>query len=634
MTAPGTPRFRFRAPDGTEVPVGSVEDLSSRLEAGELGPETPLFDAGTGSWARAGDVPVFQFVLEELRAEGRLPEEDEVVVLPDPPPEDPIDPGAAFEPIRHDADARKPLASPTVDPFELHLPLSNPMDPLEGRDPVRGPKPGAVPEPGPDLDREAPDGDREEPAEAEEPGAPSEPWFEDRPFTEAEADPAGRSGGDGDGDRGAEVDADDAPDVDADEEPGPGHAEAPFRPESRTPGKRPEVGTGGAAPTDAPLDPDIDPSPLHAWLTHGPPPPGASDTQARDPGARDRSGEAPEPRPPGRSPGGTPDEGSGIPPTPLAAAADDGRAVQDPGEGPPLEIRTAWEDEVDAEDPRAARLAARRRRRNVRVVAGMIAVAILVVGGAAIFTSARSPGGSTAADPFPAPAPGPSDPDPSLAMEGVTPPAGLEGAAALLWRDLPAQVSGLVDSLRVDAGLPDAPPRDWLGGYYLANAGEFPEVVEFWESYRSFVGRLADQDADLARTAARRAMEAGTRAEFDGLAGADRQRLVVYVAERHEAMRPARTDRFLHLQRTAEAALGLHDFLVENGAAITHSPALGQGVSADPVLEAVTETPAVRREMERHLDRIFEALDRTRGGGQPSLAGLRSELFGSLGRPL
>jgi len=608
MSPPGTPRFRFRAPDGTEVPVGSVEDLSSRLEAGELGPETPLFDAGTGSWARAGDVPVFQFVLEELRAEGRLPEEEEVVVLPDPPPEDPIDPGAAFEPIRHDAQTPTPLASPTVDPFELHLPLSNPMDPLEGRDPVRRSERGTGPEP--EQDPEASDGDREASAESEEsgePDAPSEPWFEDRPFTEAEAEPAPPQ----------------APRT-------PGAA----RPPSGGPPREEEERTEAGASTDAPLDPDIDPSPLHAWLTHGPPPPGAAPPQDRDPGMRDRSSEPAGPRPPGGSPGEMPEAGAGVPPAAPVSGVDRSERLPDPVEGPPVEIRTAWEDEADAEDPRAVRLAARRRRRNARVAAGMIAATILVVGGAAIFTSARPTSVSTAPDPFPAPLPGATDPDPSLTVEGVAPPSGLEGAASLLWRDLPVHISGLVDSLRVDAGIADAPPRDWLGGYYLANAGEFPEVVEFWESYRSFVGRLADQDAELARTAALRAMEEGTRTDFDGLTGADRQRLVAYVAERHEGMRPARTDRFLHLQRTAEAALGLHDFLVENGAAITHSPALGRGVSADPVLEAVTETPAVRREMERHLDRIFQALDRTRGGGQPSLAGLRSELFGSLGRPL
>jgi hypothetical protein len=264
----------------------------------------------------------------------------------------------------------------------------------------------------------------------------------------------------------------------------------------------------------------------------------------------------------------------------------------------------------------------------------MIAGAILLVGGAAIFNATRSDGGPAGADPFPDGLAGGPGPDPTLAADAVPAPPGLEAETTLLWRELPGQVAGVVDSLRADAGLPDAPPRDWLSGYYLANAGEFPEVVEFWQSYGAFVQRLAAQDAELAQRAARRAMEVGGRPEFEGLVGADRQRLVEYVAARHVLMSPTRNDRYLHLQRTAEAALDLHAFLVENGAFITHSPALGQGVSADPVLEAVTETPAVRREMEGHLDRIFEALDRTRGGGQPSLEGLRSELFGSLGRPL
>ncbi|TVP45524.1 MAG: hypothetical protein EA350_08920 [Gemmatimonadales bacterium] len=611
MTSPGTPRFRFRAPDGSEVSVGSVEDLSSRLEAGELRPDTPLFDAGTGAWARAGDVPVFQFVLEELRAEGRLPPEEEVLLLPDPPPSEPIDAGAAFEPIRHDADAPRPRASPTTDPFELHLPLSNPLDPLEGagagrreeaggRDgPAGDAEAGAAADPGLGADPDAsprrekgaaPSGDGEDAAE---------PWFEDRPFTEAEVEPAGKAGqGTGQG-----------------------------KDEPRTPSSRPprEGERGGS-----PRDPDIDPSPLHAWLTHGPPAPAVPPAQAS--ATREAPDDVPGRRP-STGPGSTPEEAADRSSVPLDADADAPRGSPAPT-APPLRIRTAWEDDAEVEDPRAVRLQARRRRRNARTLAGLVAVAILVIGGAAIFATTRSTGVATAPDTPPGSLPGDVAPDPAVALNGVAPPPGLEAEANLLWRDLPGQVSGVVDSLRVEAGLSDAPPREWLGGYYLANAREFPEVVAFWESYGAFVERLSGQDAELAQTAARRAMGQGAASELEALEAPDRERLLAFVAERHDRMRPARIDRFLHLQRTAEAALGLHEFLVQNGASITHSPALGRGLSADPVLEAVTETPAVRREMEGHLDRIFEALDRTRGGGQPSLAGLRSELFGSLGRPL
>jgi hypothetical protein len=217
-------------------------------------------------------------------------------------------------------------------------------------------------------------------------------------------------------------------------------------------------------------------------------------------------------------------------------------------------------------------------------------------------------------------------------------PPGLEGLASLLWQDLPGQIDVLVDSLRVEAGVADAPPREWLGGVYLAGAGEFGDVVEFWEAYGRFVESLASRDAELLREAAIRILEGRgpgrSEAAFSTAREGDRDRLLAYVMARHERMRDARLDRYLHLGRTARAALDLHRFLERNTDAIVHAPAIGRGVSSDPVLEAVTETPEVRREMERHLDLVFAALDRTRRGGQPSLAGLRVELFESLGRPL
>ncbi len=596
MVSPGTPRFRFLARDGTEVMVASVEELSARLEAGELGPETSLFDAGTGRWARAGDVPVFQFVREELRAEGRLPEEEpELIVFPDAPPSAPIEPPVDFEPIEHE-DPReerpadqpgepsekplppRPLAPPTVDPFEFHLPLSNPMDPLEGRLPAPPPEPtseGAASMPpdgsgledldAPDL-RETGDGDEVEDGDVASP----EPWFEDRRGERAE---------------------DDDDEVDT--------------LESRM---------DRARSRHAVEDPDIDASPLHAWLTQGattsegPPPP------------------ATEPPAGGRGP----------------APMD--RDAGPPDEEPPLQIRTAWEDAAEAPDPRAAWIAARRQRRNVRVMAGAAALLILIVGGAAIVTGVRtdvnefptesggagsdSPGGDAAE----------AGPAGFTALEGVELPPGLEGLASLLWQDLPGQIDLLVDSLRVEAGVADAPPREWLGGAYLAGAGEFGDVVEFWEAYGRFVESLASRDAELLREAAIRILEGRgpgrSEAAFSTAREGDRDRLLAYVMARHERMRDARLDRYLHLGRTARAALDLHSFLERNTDAIVHAPAIGRGVSSDPVLEAVTETPEVRREMERHLDLVFAALDRTRRGGQPSLAGLRVELFESLGRPL
>jgi hypothetical protein len=620
MSSPGTSRFRFLARDGTEVKVASVEELSRRLEAGELGPETSLFDAGTGRWARAGDVPVFQFVREELRAEGRLPEEEpEIVMFPELPPGSPIEPAADFDPIRHDEPhAPRPLAPPTVDPFEFHLPLSNPMDPLEGQPPTppSGSRPDEASESPPgDLSDPPPEapaaGDAEEPdgSEEDEERVAQEPWFEDRPraLSPEATTAAGVSDPDEAWPRG---------------EPGPGDDDDV---------DTLETGLDRLRRQQEVEDPDIDASPLHAWLTQGASPPGAaasSEGSAHDSGRYSRADrrEADEP------------------PFPSGAAGSPDAVGSD--QEPPLQIRTAWEDASDADDPRATWIAARRQRRNTRVLAGVAVLLILVVGGAAIVTSVRTPvnGGASAQNGPPGnlaseagaePGAGPAG---FVALEGVELPPDLEELANFLWLQLPGQIDLLVDSIRVEAGLPEAPPREWLSGFYLANAGQFESVVEFWETYRVFVEELASGDAELLQTAAARVLEGrasgSPEAEPGSSTPADRARLLAYVMARQERMRDARLDRYLHLGRTAQAALELHGFLERNTDAISHSPAIGRGVSSDPVLEAVIETPEVRREMEQHLDRIFEALDRTRRGGQPSLAGLRMELFGSLGRPL
>jgi hypothetical protein len=662
MNASGSPRFRFRTPEGGEVPVASVAELSNRVAEGELGPETPLFDAGTGQWDRAGDVPVFQFVVEELRAEGRLPEgwdEAEVVVLPDPPLEEVIDPGREFEPIRHEEGADASAGSsgpldagalpegsdlsrasgegqtgggtpvelgmgePTPDPFELHLPLSSRSGEGEAEgdadreeapaDEGRGPEARAG-----DVSREGEGREGESSGDGSE--EPREPWFEDR-----YGEPAARGGG-------AEG---------PEERPGRGEASgggaaAGEAPPSREGGAGaeayPEAGVGAAGEPGGAPEEEVDSSPLHTWLTHGPPAPGsgpgggggAREGRRDDPGGLDL-----EPTAPPRSLSGRASRGEGEP-------AAEGGASGEPASRP-LDIRTAWEDDATLHDPRALHLATRRRRRNGRVMAGAAVLLVVAVGGAALYTALR-PAGPEADDgaslaSAPAGVTGGGDRGVSGDAALAEAPPGLEEEAALLWAALPAEVARVMDSLRVAAELPEAPPREWLGGYYLANAGEFPGVVEFWNRYRDFVRNLGERDEALVEGAARAALGRPPLAQRE-LGDAERERLVAFVQSRQGRAGVVRRDRYTHLERTAVASLQLHDFLVENGGAITYTPALGRGVSADPVLEAVTDSQEVRRQLERHLDRVFEALDRTRGGGPPSLAGLRNELFGSLGRPL
>lgn len=655
MNAPGSPRFRFRTSDGREVPVASVADLSARVEAGEVGPETPLFDAGTGRWDRSGDVPVFQFVVEELRAEGRLPEaleDSEIVVRPDPPPETVIDPGKDFEPIRHevepspdagavsrgpspekdatvrvarqddapgahvpgsDGSGREPPAGgeaplldvdrlpeggeltrsaesgddeiapgvtfgePTPDPFELHLPLSTRH---EGGAPTEG---SGAPADG---------GEARDPGDSPGEEEPREPWFEDR---HQDSEPDGGPGSPEEGEGGSR-------------ETG---AEAPGAPTAPT---------EEALAEDPGSEVELDSSPLHTWLTHGPPPPGRSAAGAAE-----------------SAPGGAVGaEASPFGP-PMTSMPGPGESAASPPP-PPLDIRTAWEDDDTLDDPRALHLAIRRRKRNARIMAGGALLLLAAVAGVAAWSvlqpvdsdaGAGSPGAAAPTATGPG-AEGRELPDPATA--GELPP-GLEEEATRLWAALPAEVARRINALRVESDLPEAPPREWLGGFYLANAGQFPGVVEFWEGYRDYVRRVAEEDADLILEATREVLER----EFGGeetLAAGARERLEAFVLERQGRSGAVRQDRYTHLERTAVASLALHDFLVENGEAITYTPALGRGVSADPVLEAVTDSPEVQRQLERHLDRVFEALDRTRGGGPPSLAGLRAELFGSLGRPL
>lgn len=339
--------------------------------------------------------------------------------------------------------------------------------------------------------------------------------------------------------------------------------------------------------------------------------------------------------------GTTPDHAAGAAPeggrSSTGGSASPGAGGTRPPAGPPLDIRTAWEDSADAVDPRALHLATRRRRRNARVLAGMATLLVAVVAGLLLVSALRDgSGGMTTAATEEAGRTGVEGGDGTRAVspdpQTLPPPPGLEEVAEGVWSALPAYLSTRIDSLREEQGLEEAPPRAWLSGYYLANADEFPEVVTFWQDYAAFIRVLDETESELIRAAALDALE-GLDAPQPAPSDAEAP-LLAWVAAREERSGPLRRDRYLHLERTAVAALQLHGFLVEYQASIAWSPAVGQGVSVDPVLEAVTESPEVRRQLERHLDRVFEALDRTRGGGQPSLAGLRAELFGSLGRPL
>jgi hypothetical protein len=204
-----------------------------------------------------------------------------------------------------------------------------------------------------------------------------------------------------------------------------------------------------------------------------------------------------------------------------------------------------------------------------------------------------------------------------------TVPAGLEGPVADALERFSARIQATADSLRQAHALPVELPEEWLGGYYLANAGEFPEIRQFWVRYESLIQALRERD---------RPVFEAVMAEVAGAADLlDRNALAAYLTGRYEAAVSSRQDRYDQLVLASNRAIQFHDFLVLNQEEFLFTPALGSAIPRDPVLEIGTATPALRAELNRRLDELLSALDRSRGGALPSSAGLARELLSGFG---
>jgi hypothetical protein len=258
--------------------------------------------------------------------------------------------------------------------------------------------------------------------------------------------------------------------------------------------------------------------------------------------------------------------------------------------------------------PRRGRLVLR-----VTLVAGAaIAVALVLIGRA----------GDPATPPeleFPeAPAP--------QVQQTVPPPSAPEDLAPIVEdvvSDFRSRIQGVVDSLASEHGVGGAPPPQWLSGRYLSNAGAYPEARQFWERYADLVGDLRELDRTVF-------LEVVAEAE-EGLHQVDRpddaERLETYMEARYAAMAPGRNTRYEQLEEAARRAIALHDFLVAAEDDLRFTPAVGSAVPRDPVLEVGTDNAAVLAALNSHLDELFRALDRSRGGGALSQGGLRTDLF-------
>ncbi|MEX2526131.1 MAG: hypothetical protein WEA09_00720 [Gemmatimonadota bacterium] len=219
---------------------------------------------------------------------------------------------------------------------------------------------------------------------------------------------------------------------------------------------------------------------------------------------------------------------------------------------------------------------------------------------------------------------------PGVVAQGVVdrtrlpePPAGLEPEVERIRQSVARRFQSEVDALRGDLDLPASSPPVWLSGTYLAEAGDFPAVREFWSDYGVLLDELRGRDRFLYFTAVR-----------DGVTGSQPEvanQIEGYFRERYEALREGRHDRYRQLILAAARAVELHDFLAANSHGIRYTPALGEALPTNPVLEAEVLDPEIRRELNLHLDRVLEALDRSTGPGAPPADGLTVDLFRRFG---
>jgi len=179
---------------------------------------------------------------------------------------------------------------------------------------------------------------------------------------------------------------------------------------------------------------------------------------------------------------------------------------------------------------------------------------------------------------------------------GLRPRMNALGQAAL------AGTIAQLESDLVSARLPAAPRRDWLAGVYLANASRYPDIKRYWIAVDSFVDHVRETDT---RTFHERYLAALDSARIRG----DTARMLLERADSgFLATREARIAAYNQMDDLVNAALDLHQFLLDNEADISYEPAAG-GLSRDPVLEAVPSSEALGDRMWGMVDRITSALD-------------------------
>lgn len=189
-------------------------------------------------------------------------------------------------------------------------------------------------------------------------------------------------------------------------------------------------------------------------------------------------------------------------------------------------------------------------------------------------------------------------------------------------RALEEVVAGL-DSLAISYGL-DRRPAEWLEGVYLANASWFPQVQDYWERYQRYVDEIETQDAEWFRSSYEaRLRETGVSAgAIEGLVERGMSRFYASAGRRQEL--------YNTMHELADGALQLHTLLLEREADIDYEPYSQNGVSADPVVEAVPNDPELEDEMWAIIGSLALALERITDLGETSPGHLQRALADSI----
>ncbi len=200
----------------------------------------------------------------------------------------------------------------------------------------------------------------------------------------------------------------------------------------------------------------------------------------------------------------------------------------------------------------------------------------------------------------------------------------IAGGAAPLIAAAFQDMIGSMSRVATEMGLVDRPPRLWLEGIYLSHASQYPGVVSYFGSIRAYLAEIQSREESLYETAV------SGQLALAGITGPDSiASLRAAMAGFRDRAEPRR-EVYARVREVAEASLYLHGLLVQREEDIDYEPFEQAGVSRDPVLEAVPNSPELRRELNRRIDRLTGALDRLDALEAPSTRRLQELLFNGI----